>query len=128
MSMRNIPVIKKYFEKFGTAPAFIALGFAAFLVFMKAEEETNGEFTGKVNNKNYPINDDNALLITEKWQRLDTGAFVNEVMRDEKLWETDLSRLQGFSDAVTDMIHALQKDGALATLKKIVSIELAQQP
>jgi tagaturonate reductase len=118
MRMRNIPVISKYYERFGIAPEHMALGFAAFLLFMKAEKDSDGKFSGKANNYSYLINDDNTLLLAEKWHRSGTAGFVKDVLSDKNLWETDLSKLPGFAESVTTMIDLLEKDGALATIKK----------
>lgn len=126
MRMRNVPTIRKYYQKNETTPTHMALGFAAFLLFMKAEKGTDGKFTGKANNKNYTVNDDNALLIAGKWERSDTDNFVKEVLGDEKLWETDLTRHHGFSEAVTDMLHSLINNGALATMEMVTSKDIAQ--
>ena len=127
MRMRNIPVIKKYYQQFGTTPEYMVLGFAAFLLFMKAEKDSDGKFIGEVNGKKYTINDDNILLYAEKRRRLNTDDFVNEILADENLWESDLSKLPGFAESVINMIHLLEKDGALVTLTKIVSPKIIEQ-
>jgi tagaturonate reductase len=120
MRMRNVPTIKNYYEQFGKVPEYMALGFAAFLLFMKAEKNNDGQFVGNVNNKNYLITDDNISSITEKWHHSDTAGFVTDILSEKNLWETDLSRLPGFVESVTAMIYAIEKSGTLATLKKFV--------
>jgi tagaturonate reductase len=123
MRMRNIPIIKKYYLQFGTVPVNMALGFAAFLLFMKPENRIEGKFTGHANNKAYTINDDNAGVFAETWKRLETGVFVKEILSNEKLWETDLSALPGFCETVIGMIQSLIDNGPLATLRSSNIVE-----
>lgn len=127
MRMRNIPAIKKYYKQFSTTPELMALGFAAFLLFLKAQKDDAGTFKGTANKKNYLINDDNISLITEKWNRFTTATFVKEALADEKLWDFDLSKLPGFSEAVTTMIDSLETNGALTTLQKVTSLQMIEQ-
>ncbi|HKH62498.1 MAG TPA: tagaturonate reductase [Flavitalea sp.] len=127
MRMRNVPVIQKYYERFGTTPELMTLGFAAFLLFLKAEKQSDGKFHGTANKKSYSINDDNVAIIADKWGRFETGVFVKEVLADKNLWEVDLSKLPGFVETLTTMIHSLQQEGALAVLKRLSSRQATEQ-
>jgi tagaturonate reductase len=128
MRMRNAPVISRYYQQFGTTPELMAFGFAAFLVFMKSEKGEDGKFEGNAHGQNYTINDDNISLITNKRKRsYTTMAFVEEMLADVNLWGLDLSKFPGFANKVTSMITLLEKEGAPATLKKILSQQIAAQ-
>ena len=126
MQMRNIPVILKYYQQFGITPELMTLGFAAFLLFMKAERLSDGRFQGFSNEQTYIINDDKVWMIADKWNRLELETFVHEVLADKALWDLDLSELPGFGKTVTTMIRSLQNEGALATLRKISYQEKAE--
>lgn len=127
MRMRNIHTLKKYYQRFGTVPANMALGFAAFLLFLKTKKMEDGKFKGQANNKMYPVTDDNAILFAEKWQHADTDTVVQNILRDDKLWESDLSSLPGFSEAVRDMMYSLTEHGALTSLKGMASSKAFEQ-
>lgn len=120
MRMRNIPIIKMHYEQFGTIPEYMVLGFAAFLLFLKGEKDDSGKYSGRANDKNYMITDDNISIFADTWHINDTDAFVNVIMADETLWGDDLTKLPGFTDSVLNMLHSLIKHGAMATLKKVV--------
>jgi tagaturonate reductase len=123
MKLRNVQTITKYYERFGTTPEYMAIGFAAFLLFLKGEKDPDGKFFGSANNKNYPINDDNASIFAEKWSELDTNTFVKNILSDKNLWEADLSEIPGFVEFISKMIDSLQDEGAIATIKKKITTE-----
>lgn len=128
MRMRNIPVISGYYQQFGITPELMALGFAAFLLFMKARKDNDDKYKGNVNEKSYIISDDHIPVIAEKWNRsYTTSAFVDEALADDNLWGVDLSKLPGFANTVTAMINLLEKEGASETLRKITSHQTAEK-
>ena len=120
MKMRNVPTIGQYNEKTGNVPRHMALGFAAWLLFMKSEKKDN-TCTGVANGKEYTIQDDCAIRVHELWVLKDTGSFVQQVLKEKSLWGADLSQLPGFAAAVESHLESLQKQGAMATLKNFES-------
>lgn len=113
MNMRNMPVIKNYIDKKGYAPQRMALGFAAYLWFMKSEKENNS-YKGYTGGKSYVINDDKAGVLYELWKIDNTDTFVQTVLERSDLWGGAAGNLPGFAAAVTAALHAI-KDGTLAT-------------
>lgn len=110
--MRVVPVLLKYIEDYKKVPEYIALGFAAYLRFMKAEKQEGAIFTGVWNGKDYPINDDQAAYFYEQWKDTDTDTLVKKVFSDVGLWGTDLSRLVSFTQSVQDNLQRLTKEGS----------------
>jgi tagaturonate reductase len=96
MKMRNIPILLQYYREFGKAPELFAMGFAAYLQFMKAEKEVNGNYFGESNGEYYPINCNFAPYFYEAWENFD----LDKVLANRSLWGEDLTQLEGFSDAV----------------------------
>ncbi len=96
MKMRNIPILLQYYKEFGKAPELFAMGFAAYLQFMKAEKEVNGTYYGESNGAYYPINCNFAPYFYEQWQNFD----LEKVLANRSLWGEDLTQLEGFADAV----------------------------
>lgn len=96
MKMRNIPILLQYYKEFGKPPELFAMGFAAYLQFMKGEREVNGTYYGESNGEYYPINCNFAPYFYEQWQNFD----LDKVLANRSLWGEDLTQLEGFAEAV----------------------------
>lgn len=103
MKMRVIPVLQRHYQRFDEVPALMALGFAAYLLFMR-----DGNVT-----------DDYAGYFKEKWQGLEPAVLVQTVLKDTALWGTDLTSLTGFAHAVTVMLGALLTEGAASLIRRV---------
>lgn len=106
LKMRVLPVLFRYYKEFNKAPHYIAIGFAAYLVFMrskKVRQQYHGEYKGVT----YIINDDHAEYLSRLWQRAGQTNIVRMVLGDINLWETDLTALSGFVDAVQKYVDAI---------------------
>lgn len=119
LNMRVVPVLENYYKKFNTVPKHIALGFAAYILFVKPVSAENGIYYGEFNGSPYKINDERAGSLYEKWQLHSGAALVDAVLSDTSLWDTDLTQLPGFSDAVAGYMQSIQSKGVLTTLSEI---------
>jgi tagaturonate reductase len=119
MKLRNVPVLLQYYEKMGTVPQHMALGFAAYLLFMRSVINEKNEYAGELAGLQYIINDDRAARLHGLWSIGGTGKFVEEVLQDKGLWGADLSALPGFTEVVGAYLISIQKEGVMAALKKI---------
>jgi tagaturonate reductase len=97
MKMRNIPILLQYYKEFGKAPELFAMGFAAYLQFMHGVKEVNGTYYGESNGEYYPINCNFAPYFYEAWE---AGFDLEKVLANVSLWGVDLTKLDGFTDAV----------------------------
>jgi tagaturonate reductase len=104
MKMRNVPVLLQHYKKHSSPPPLFALGFAAYLLFMKGGD--------------YKVNDDKAEYFAGVWRAHSPEEVVDKVLGDLSLWDMDLSGLPGFAAAVRENLHALINKGALATLSQ----------
>jgi len=116
MNMRNLPVLFKYYERFDTYPDYMALGFAAFLLFMKSELE-NGSYAGAINGAAYSIQDDQSAYFSSTWKESGPEEMVIKVLANESLWGRNLALLPGFAEAVTQHLQSLVKSGAKQTIR-----------
>jgi len=116
MKLRNIPLLLKHYNKTGAVPENMALGFAAYLLFMKGKPGLDSQYYGEVNGKNYVIQDEAASYFSNKWAKGNTDTFVNSILLDKDLWGVDLSTLNGFGAAVKENLQLLEKQGVLTTL------------
>jgi tagaturonate reductase len=119
MKMRNVPVLLQYYEKRHSVPRYMALGFAAYLLFMKSVKDGENLFTGNAGGKSYPINDDRAAELYQLWQTGNTDNFVTDTLGSKNLWGTDLSALPGFRDAVLADVMRIQQHGIGGALQQL---------
>ncbi len=118
MRMRNIPVLLEYYKTRNEAPENFSIGFAAYLLFMKAVKAEDGKYWGKLNDQFYRINDDKAAYFYEQWQKHTPDELADAVLQNQELWGTDLSLLNGFSNAVKKNLNILIKEGAEKILNR----------
>ncbi|CCH54043.1 Mannitol dehydrogenase domain protein [Fibrisoma limi BUZ 3] len=130
MQARNVATLQRYYEQFKAAPTFMTLGFAAYLLFMKAVREEDGRYVGEIATGGgvitYPIRDEKAKYFYDRWQQVTpTDAatvrqLVVSVCADDELWGIDLSLLPDFVDRVTEQLTSLLTEGIEPTLAKAV--------
>lgn len=116
MAMRNIPILLRYVEIYKKVPAHYTLGFAAYLLFMKAVKKDGDAYWGECNGQHYPINDAQAGFYFDLWKQDSAENVVQAVLRNETLWGADLSRVAGFEEAVKNDLHDLITFGADQTV------------
>jgi len=121
MQMRIVPVLLQYYQLFNSVPQHMALGFAAYIVFMKVVKEKDGNYFGTRNADYYPIKDDKASHLFEKWKKAKAGSIARSVLQDTNLWGQDLSTLPGFADAVQEKIDEINERGMAAILRSPAS-------
>ena len=116
MQMRTMPTLLHYYQQHNAVPHYFALGFAAYLLFMRSTKQADGTFQGELNGQPYPINDDKAAYFADLWARLSPAELVTSVLHNTTLWGHDLLRLPGFADKVTQYLTQLLEEGAPETL------------
>ncbi len=114
--VRCIPIITQHYRKYGYVPDAIALGMAAYILFMKCAPSEAGNYVGKAGDVTYPINDDYAANLSEKWRLYKGLELVQAVLNDQTLWETDLSGLLGFAENVNFYLDNLMTQGFFKTV------------
>ena len=107
MKMRVVPVLLKYFADHDKVPQHIALGFAAYLLFMKSIKREGDRYQGEWKGKPYPVNDDKAPYFFEQWKKYEADELVQQVLSDTGLWGTDLSVLPRFVQTVQAHLNDL---------------------
>lgn len=126
MKLRCIPILKQHYNNSQTSPELFALGFAAYIFFMKPVKEINGKFYGEVKGEQYLIQDDCAEIFMKRWQKLQPAHVVSEVLNDRGFWGESLNVFPGFMDAVTEKLNLLMNSGVkdaveLVQSKKVVA-------
>jgi tagaturonate reductase len=115
MKMRNVPLLLQHYNKKESVPGLMALGFAAYLLFMQSDKNDTGAYTCEAAGRRYTINDDKAARLYELWRIADTDNFVMTALQDKDLWGTDLSALTGFAAAISTNLVLLQSNSGVST-------------
>ncbi len=110
MKIRIVPVLVNYFVIYGKVPERIALGFAAYLLFMKVDKLENGKYYGILNGQSYLINDDSADYFYQQQAKNDKN-YVASVLGDVDFWKLDLNSMQGFIESVNEKYNSIQRAG-----------------
>jgi len=118
MRMRNVSLLQKHYLEGLHTHGHMALGFAAYLLFMKSEEGENGKYYGKANNTTYPVQDEQAGYFSQLWQDNKLKNIVGSALGNEKLWGADLTALPGFAVAVEFYLDSIIQRGVMETLKE----------
>ncbi len=117
---RAVPTLMNYYEAHpsGPAPRHIALGFAAWLRFMRGVSESEGTIYSRFQNKLHPIHDDHAEQFRDWWPTEDPliPDFVQEVLSSQNLWGISLHDLPGFTEAVQISLQKILHEGIEAAL------------
>lgn len=118
MLMRNIPTLLAYYKRYDTVPEGMAMGFAAYLYFMRSEQTGPGRYFRHCYGKQIPIDDGQAMVLHDKWSSGTTEAVVHDTLSDTALWDADLSTLPGFEEAVIRHLNKLKIQQQKATYNK----------
>lgn len=106
MAMRNVPLIQALYHTGEQHNSNMALGFAAYLYFMKPQQPEEGK--NFVNRQGMLLNDDKINLLFTHWQQgLSVEETILHIMADQTIWGADLSQYPHFVTSVTDYYFQL---------------------
>ncbi|MEO6731820.1 MAG: tagaturonate reductase [Ferruginibacter sp.] len=117
LKMRVVQVLQRYHELYNAVPGKLAIGFAAWLLFMKAVKKEGSVYFGELNEQPYPIKDEMAGYFFNHWQTLSPEVLVKTVLSDASLWEADLTVIPNFTEQVTEKLNEIMQHGMLAVLE-----------
>ena len=117
LEMRIVQVLVRYAELYKAVPENMAMGFAAYVVFMKAIKLDGGTYYGNCNGADYPIKDPKAGYFFEQWKNYPVQQAVKNMLSNTALWNTDLTTISGFAEKVTENVEDILKHG----MKKVLN-------
>ena len=103
---RVLPTIFDYQKKTGRLPEALTFSFAALLAFYKGPEAQDSP--------------EIIEFFKNLWQKDDIAAVVKEACAHEDFWDTDLNRLPGFAEKVTEYLQSICANGIQKTLECIL--------
>ena len=113
MRLRVIPSIVRHYEKKGTLPSHLCLGFANYIWFMQGVEKENGKVFGRRGEERYRINDDAAGYFVSQWSEVSPDdpeqirQLVEKICDNSDLWGVQLTEFSGFCEEVTRNLQCL---------------------
>ena len=118
LKMRVVQVLQRYNELYNAVPANMAIGFAAWLLFMKAVKKEGTVYFGERNGTAYPIKDEMAEYFFTHWQNSTPEIVVKKVLADTALWDADLTLIPGFTAIVINKLNTMMQSGMMAVIEK----------
>lgn len=112
MEMRTVPLVQKYISKENGVPELMAMGYAAYLLFMRTDKKDDNKFYGYLHGKAYLVNDDKAELMHNHWMNDTSEKIANECLYDRDIFGTDLSVYADFTETVRAYLQLLIEKGA----------------
>ena len=116
LKMRVVPVLQQYYKMYNTIPEKVAIGFAAWLFFMKAVRKEGNVYEGELNGVAYPIKDEMAAYFFDLWQNSSPEAVVKTALSNSALWDTDLTLIPDFAKSVTEKLQKIMELGMMAVI------------
>lgn len=117
LRLRCVPLLINFYNNNKAVPELMALGFAAYLYFMKAIKQDDNAFYGEFNGVPYLIEDEKAEMFFHLWKQKSIETLVIEVLKNDTLWGYDLTMLQGFQEKVTHNLNDIISNGMRNKLK-----------
>ncbi len=120
MAMRNVPLIQAQYQSGEVRNSAMALGFAAYLHFMKPQQ--TGDDKHFMNQHGLVLNDDKLAGIFKHWNNaLSVEQTILLILADKTIWGADLVQYPHFVSAVTDNYFKLKTQHPLTLVKTINS-------
>jgi tagaturonate reductase len=116
LKMRCVPLLVEHYRRHDSVPELMALGFAAYIRFMKPVQVSDGKYYGEWNGTQYLLQDDQAATFFRRWTGLTPAALVRDVLRDG-FWGASLNDLPGFGEAVTEKLVQICNGGVREALE-----------
>jgi len=121
MKMRNVDLLLNHYSNNKTAPVYMSVCFAGFILFMKSVRTDAGKYYGVRNGVEYEIVDEKAEFFYQAWKNSAPEKIAEVVLSNEELWETDLSLLPGFLQMVRASLLDMMSFGVFATVKEVLT-------
>lgn len=117
LKMRVVQVLQRYQELYNEVPEKLALGFAAWLLFMKAVKKEGNVYFGELNGQPYPIKDEMAEYFFNHWRNSSPEILVKTVLGDGSLWDADLTEIPRFAEKVTENLIDIMEQGMAVVIQ-----------
>jgi tagaturonate reductase len=127
MKARNLFLLLEHYNRNTHVPEHMALSFAAYLLFNKCEPSGGKGYEGtSPAGEKYSLQDDEASLFHELWQHEVPEQIAIKILGNPALWDTDLTALPGFADAVIFYLNQFVAHGVANTLNQFQELKTSR--
>ena len=121
---RNMPSFLEYIERFGKLPQALTMSLAAYIAFYSNDikrREEDGLICVRPAGNEYKVQDD-AWVLDFYYERKDASAeqLVKDVLSNEKMWDRDLTKIDGLYETVLADLKLIREKGAEAAYKSVL--------
>jgi tagaturonate reductase len=109
IASRVLPLMMHYHNNELKIPQGIVTGFAAFLLFMKAQLNAVKNYIGRYKEFEYKVNDSKAGVFAVYWNN-NTDKAIESIFSDITLWGYDLNKINGFKEDVKKALLSLENN------------------
>ncbi len=121
---RVMPSLKEYVKINGNLPTCLVASFAFYIMFFKGYKMIDGTFYGNCNNNDYIIADDKAILdFYYQNKDLSLDELAIKVCKNTDFWGEDLTKINGFCEAVSSILEKINTNGAYSVMRECVNTQ-----
>jgi tagaturonate reductase len=119
---RVMPTVLEYYDQKKALPKVLTFSFAAFLTFYhQGQESRDGALVAHRDGKEFLIKDDAWVLdFYYEHKDADDETLVKDVLSNEKMWDQDLTKIDGLYDTVLADLKLIRSEGAEAAYKSVL--------
>lgn len=115
---RNMPSFLEYVKEKGKLPVCLTMSLAAYIAFYSNDIQVltdSGLVCRRLAGNEYTVSDDRWILEFYYAHREDSEEeLVHAVLTNEKMWEQDLTKIEGLENAVVEDLIKIRREGAKA--------------
>ncbi len=109
MKSRVLPLLLHRYKSNESVPQLIALGFAAYIAFMRVTRQGD-TYIATVNGNTYQVQDDHAPWFASAVKEYEGDELVKAVLGNQQFWGQNLCGLTGFCDTVINKYNHINQN------------------
>jgi len=118
---RILPTILDAYDKKGSLPSHLCFSLAALMTFYSGDKG-DGKLVGERDGVSYDIVDDAPVLeFFASHKGMEADEFVTAFLKRDDFWGKDLTRVDGFVDAVTGALRSIRENGMRGAVALLVN-------
>jgi len=116
---RILPTVLDTYSKTGSLPKYLCFSLAALMAFYSGEKG-DGKLVGNRDGAPYNIVDDAPVMeFFAEHKDMEAGEFVTALLKREDFWGEDLTKINGFADAVSGALQSIRDNGMRAAVESL---------
>lgn len=115
---RCMPSLLKYIDKQNSIPKHLTFSLAALMAFYTSSEIRDNALVGQRNGEEYKVRDDKDVLeFFVQNSNKPAEEFVNAFLSSERFFGSDLTKIPGLADKVTEYLNDIRTNGMRTALQ-----------